>query len=73
MISFQDVLLEISAIRAEKDTEERLKMLQHLNESLPPEMRLQFPSLITNVYVRRALDTIEEKVLVSACATPSAN
>jgi hypothetical protein len=66
MISFKDVLREISAIRAEKDTQERLKMLQHLNESLPIEMKLQFPSLITNAYIRRALDKIEEKVLVSA-------
>lgn len=66
MISFQDVLREISAIRAEKDTEERLKMLQNLNESLPPEMRLQFPSLITNAYVRSALDKIEERAMVSA-------
>jgi hypothetical protein len=66
MISFKEVLLEISAIRAEKDTQERLKMLQHLNESLPTDMKLQFPSLITNAYVRRALDTIEEKVFLSA-------
>lgn len=66
MTSVQDILEEIPAVRAEKNTEKRLSMLQNLNESLPEEMKLQIPALITNAYVRKALDTIEERILISA-------
>jgi len=38
-------------------------MLLDLNGSLPIGMRLNMPSLITNAYVRRALDTIEDRVI----------
>ncbi|HJS68289.1 MAG TPA: hypothetical protein VJ730_02620 [Nitrososphaera sp.] len=37
-------------------------MLQQLNDSLPADMKLDMPSLITNAYVRKALDTIEERI-----------
>jgi hypothetical protein len=33
---------------------------------LPEDLKLDMPSLITNAYVRKALDMIEEKILVSA-------
>lgn len=56
----------ISAIRNEPDTEKRLRMLLQLNDSLPENMRLEIPSLITNAYVRKALDMIEEKISISA-------
>jgi hypothetical protein len=63
-----DALLRkrISAIREEHDTEKRLMMLQELNNSLPKETRLRMPSLITNAYVRRALDLIEERMVLAA-------
>lgn len=57
----QDILDCISSIRAERNTEKRLRMLQSLNDSLPDKLRLHMPSLITNAYVRRALDVIEER------------
>jgi len=60
------MLKRISAIRSEPDTETRLRMLQKLNDSLPEDMKLEMPSLITNAYVRKALDMIEERVLVTA-------
>ena len=56
----------ISGIRAERDTEKRLLMLKELNRMLPSEISLDLPSLITNAYVRRALDILEERLLVSA-------
>ena len=59
-------LKRISTIRNEPDTEKRLWMLQQLNSSLPDDIRLNMPSLITNAYVRKALDIIEERLLVSA-------
>ena len=61
----QVLLNRISTIRGEHDTEKRLRMLQHLNDSLSKDIKLDMPSLITNAYVRRALDMIEERLLVS--------
>jgi hypothetical protein len=55
----ESVRNRIAAIREQKDTTKRIKMLQELNESLPAEKRLEFPSLITNAYIRTALDKIE--------------
>ena len=62
MNSSEDMLKQISLIRAERNTEKRLRMLQKFNDSLPENLRLQMPSLITNAYVRTALDKIEERI-----------
>src|SRR5437870_7962353 len=62
MNSPQEVLSQISAIREERNLEKRLGMLLDLNGSLPKGIRLDIPSLITNAYVRRALDIIEDRV-----------
>lgn len=62
----ESMLKRISAIRNEPDTEKRLRMLLQLNGSLPEDMKLDMPSLITNAYVRKALDMIEERILVTA-------
>jgi len=62
----KEVLNRVSAIRAERNTEKRLRMLQKLNDSLPENIRLRMPSLITNAYVRSALDMIEERILLQA-------
>lgn len=61
----KSVLKRISDIRNEPNTEKRLAMLQQLNDSLPADMKLDMPSLITNAYVRKALDTIEERISLS--------
>jgi hypothetical protein len=66
MNSSNELLNRISIIRAERNTEKRLKMLEKFNDSLPENLRLQMPSLITNAYVRTALDRIEERILLSA-------
>jgi hypothetical protein len=52
----------INSIRAEKDTTKRIKLLVELNDSLPPEKRLELPTLITNAYIRTALDKIEDRM-----------
>ena len=57
----QEVLAQISTIRGEWNLEKRLGMLLDLNGSLPIGMKLDMPSLITNAYVRRALDIIEDR------------
>jgi len=59
---FQLTRARISAIRQEPNTEKRLEMLLRLNNSLPKGQGLKMPSLITNAYVRRALDLLEEKI-----------
>ena len=56
----------ISAIREEHNTDKRIMMLERLNNSLPREIRLEFPSLITNAYIRKALDIIEERTALLA-------
>ena len=56
----------VTAIREEHNTDKRIKMLQRLNSSLPREIRLQLPSLITNAYIRKALDIIEERAALTA-------
>jgi len=59
--SLQLVQSRISAIRDEHDINIRFTMLHELNNLLPIEKRLAFPSLITNAYIRRALDVIQER------------
>jgi hypothetical protein len=62
MNSSQDITDRISDIRGERDVEKRLRKLQMLNESLPEGIKLEMPSLVTNAYVRRALDLIEDRI-----------
>jgi len=57
------ILNRISAIREEPDINERIKMLQRLNNLLPLNKRIEMPSLITNAYIRRALDIIHERTM----------
>jgi len=47
-------------IRDETNVDEQYKLLEELNAVLPEERRLSLPSLITNDYVSRAVDIIEE-------------
>ena len=61
--SIQIIQTYIAAIREEDDTDARIKMLHKLNSMLPEERRIEMPSLITNAYVRRALDIIQESAL----------
>ena len=60
--NLQGLLRRISIIKEESDTQRRLELLLDLNDSLPQSLRLTMPSLITNAYVRRALDLIEERI-----------
>ena len=40
--------------------------IQEVNDSLPEHLMLEMPSLITNAYVRKAIDELEERILLSA-------
>lgn len=50
--------------RYEKNIDAQIDILFQINRSLPYDMQLKLPSLFTDDYVRTALDTIEEKLLV---------
>ena len=41
----------------------QINILYRINETLPDSVRIKFPSLLTNDYVSRALDIIEDKLL----------
>jgi len=63
--SFQLVLTRIAAIREEHDINKRIIMLRELNNLLPIERRIELPSLMTNAYIRTALDIIRERAMPS--------
>lgn len=45
------------------DVDKQFALLQKINSSLPKASRLRMPSLITDDYIRTALDTIDEYLL----------
>lgn len=60
-----DIQLEIipqyvSMIREENSIDEKVKLLEDLNRLLPEGTRLSIPSLITNDYVSKAVNIVEE-------------
>ncbi len=55
-------MIQISAARNASNVDARVAMLQTLNNSLPRSIRLTLPSMFTNAYVRRALETIEDRL-----------
>jgi hypothetical protein len=42
------------------DVDKQFELLQKINSLLPKTIRLRMPSLITDDYIRTALDTIDE-------------
>jgi hypothetical protein len=58
----QDILIQISAAREASNIDTRVAILQTLNSSLPVGQRLSLPSMFTDAFVRRALETIEDKI-----------
>jgi len=50
----------IQQCRYEIDVDKQFALLQKINSLLPKTNRLRMPSLITDDYIRTALDTIDE-------------
>lgn len=46
----------------ETDVDRRAELLKQINAALPKPLRIQLPSLITNDYVTKALDMIEDRL-----------
>jgi hypothetical protein len=61
--TIQIIQSHIAAIREVHDTDARIRMLHKLNNMLPKHKRLKLPTLITNAYIRRALDIIQERAM----------
>ena len=53
----------IARCRYQSDVDKQIRILHAINSSLPKSLRLQMPSLLTNDYVSRALDIIEDRIL----------
>lgn len=53
----------IATCRYQNDVDKQIRILHAINSVLPKSLRLQMPSLLTNDYVSRALDIIEDRIL----------
>ena len=53
----------ITKCRYQRDVDKQILILNAINFSLPKSLQLKIPSLITNDYVGRALDLIEDRIL----------
>ena len=53
----------IAKCRYQSDVDKQILILYAINSALPKSLQLKMPSLLTNDYVSRALDIIEDKIL----------
>jgi hypothetical protein len=60
---FNQIISLIASCRYQSDIDEQIRMLHAINSALPKSLKLQMPSLLTNDYVSRALDIVEDRVL----------
>lgn len=65
MTSTSHILSLISKCRYEEndDIDRQIELLNQINSALPKRLRINLPSLITNDYVGKALDIIEERIM----------
>ena len=64
MIFNQQITSLIAKCRYQNDVDKQIRILRAINSALPKPLRLQMPSLLTNDYVSRALDIIEDRILL---------
>jgi hypothetical protein len=60
---FNQITSLIASCRYQNDVDKQIRTLRAINSALPKPLRLQMPSLLTNDYVSRALDIIEDRIL----------
>ena len=63
MVSHSNLMELIQQCRTETNLDIQINILYRINETLPDSVRIKVPSLLTNDYVSRALDIIEDKLL----------
>lgn len=64
MIFNQQITSLIAKCRYQSDVDKQIRILNAINSALPKSLQLQMPSLLTNDYVSRALDIIEDRILL---------
>jgi hypothetical protein len=64
MTSVSYLLSLISKCRYEDndDVDRQIELLNQINSTLPKTLQINLPSLITNDYIGKALDIIEERI-----------
>jgi hypothetical protein len=64
MISYHQISSLIHKCRYDEvDVDRQAELLRQINAALPESLRIQLPSLITNDYVAKALDIIEDRLI----------
>jgi hypothetical protein len=61
-MAHQQLTLLIEQCRDARDVDIQTDLLRQINSHLPHNDRLEFPSLITDDYCRRALEMIEDRI-----------
>jgi hypothetical protein len=57
-----DLISLVELCRDEPNLDIQIELLEKINQDLPELLQLKIPSLLTNDYVARALDLIEDKL-----------
>jgi hypothetical protein len=60
---FNQINSLIARCRYQSDVDKQILILHAINSALPKSLQLKMPSLLTNDYVSRALDIIEDRIL----------
>jgi hypothetical protein len=60
---FNEITSLIAKCRYQRDVDKQILILHAINSALPKSLQLKIPSLLTNDYVSRALDIIEDRIL----------
>jgi hypothetical protein len=60
---FNQITSLIAKCRYQGDVDKQILILHAINSALPKSLQLKIPSLLTNDYVSRALDIIEDRIL----------
>lgn len=63
IIGHRNLVLLIRECRNEHDVDRQIQMLENINSRLPRSQKLKLPLLITNDYIHKALDIVEERLL----------
>jgi hypothetical protein len=61
---FNQITSLIAKCRYQRDVDKQILILHAINSALPKSLQLKIPSLLTNDYVSRALDIIEDRILL---------
>lgn len=61
-INHDKLVYLVEMCRYENDLDTQVSILRDINNRLPKKMRIAIPSLVTDDYVLRSLDIIEERL-----------